>query len=142
MTTEPCEWIVQRCLNAFGNEYEDWTPRNELMTREEMLEQLFVAELRFPKYQFRGHNVANERPFHTAKSDNQRAVSKTAQEVPSELDAPPSLLEAGATTNAGDEGRAYQPARPSFWRERAGLLCVSVLWVIVLAFGAVLLTKV
>jgi hypothetical protein len=57
------EWIIQRCLNAFRNEYEDWPGYCErLLTREEMLERLRECEARWPSYEFRGHNVVNQRP--------------------------------------------------------------------------------
>jgi hypothetical protein len=57
------EWIIQRCLNAFRNEYEDWLGYCErLLTREEMLERLRERETRWPDYEFRGHNVVNQRP--------------------------------------------------------------------------------
>ena len=57
------EWIIQRCVNAFTNTYEDWPGYCErLMTREEMLAALAACEERWPDYGFRGHNVANQRP--------------------------------------------------------------------------------
>ncbi|MEI6719944.1 MAG: hypothetical protein WCO67_04190 [Betaproteobacteria bacterium] len=59
------EWIIQRCINAFENEYEDWPGYSErLMTREEMLAALQECDQRWPDYGFRGHNVANQRPGH------------------------------------------------------------------------------
>jgi hypothetical protein len=55
------EWIIQRCLNAFRNEYEDWPGYCErLLTREEMLERLRECETRWPDHEFRGHNVVNQ----------------------------------------------------------------------------------
>jgi len=60
---EPCEWIIQRCINAFRNEYQDWAPyANRLMTRTEMLQALEECSHKWPQYEFRGHNVLNQRP--------------------------------------------------------------------------------
>jgi hypothetical protein len=60
---EPREWIIQRCLNAFRNEYEDWPGYSErLMTKTEMLAALATCEATWPDYQFRGHNVINQKP--------------------------------------------------------------------------------
>lgn len=57
------EWIIQRCLNAVRNEYEDWPGYCEqLLTREEMMAALKECDERWPDYEFRGHNVANQRP--------------------------------------------------------------------------------
>ena len=57
------EWIIQRCINAFRNEYEDWPDYCErLMTREEMMIALKECEERWPDDEFRGHNVLNQRP--------------------------------------------------------------------------------
>lgn len=57
------EWIVQRCINAFRNEYEDWTGYCERpMTRDEMKAALAECAERWPEYGFRGHNVANQAP--------------------------------------------------------------------------------
>lgn len=57
------QWIIQRCINAFRNDYEDWPGYCErLMDREEMLQALKECEERWPDYEFRGHNVANQRP--------------------------------------------------------------------------------
>ena len=65
-------WIIQRCSNAFRNEYEEWPGYCErLMTRKEMLDTLSECEERWPEYEFRGHNVANQRPG----SDRLRVVS-------------------------------------------------------------------
>lgn len=57
------EWIIQRCINAFRNEYQDWPGYCErLMTRDEMMVALKECETRWPEYEFRGHNVPNQRP--------------------------------------------------------------------------------
>lgn len=56
-------WIVQRCINAFRNEYEDWPGYCErLMTRAEMLVALEECARRWPAHEFRGHHVLNQRP--------------------------------------------------------------------------------
>jgi len=60
---EPREWIIQRCIDAAKNTYEDWQPYAErLMTRTEMLQALETCETRWPEHEFRGHNVVNQRP--------------------------------------------------------------------------------
>ncbi|MHB8715603.1 MAG: hypothetical protein ACYC9H_06295 [Sulfuricaulis sp.] len=56
-------WIIQRCINAFRNLYEDWPGYCErLITRSEMLAALEGCERQWPEYEFRGHNVLNQRP--------------------------------------------------------------------------------
>jgi hypothetical protein len=60
-----------RCLDAAQNRYEDWPGYNErLMTRTEMLAALQACEERWPEHEFRGHNVAHQRPG----GDNLRSV--------------------------------------------------------------------
>jgi hypothetical protein len=60
---QPRAWIIQRCINAFRNEYEDWPGYCErLMTREEMLVALAECAERWPEHEFRGHHVLNQRP--------------------------------------------------------------------------------
>lgn len=55
-------WIIQRCINAFADKYENWPGYFErLMTREEMRVALEECNQRWPEYQFRGHNVRNQR---------------------------------------------------------------------------------
>ncbi len=50
------EWIVQRCINAFRNEYGDWSGYcARLMTREEMKAAFVECAERWPEYGFRGH---------------------------------------------------------------------------------------
>jgi hypothetical protein len=59
----PREWIIQRCINAFRNEYEDWPGYCErLMTREEMWSALGECNERWPEHEFRGHNVLKQKP--------------------------------------------------------------------------------
>ena len=55
------EWIIQRWLPE-DNLYEDW-PKGDgiLLTRPEMLKSLEKAERENPTFEFRGHNVANQR---------------------------------------------------------------------------------
>lgn len=56
-------WIIQRCINAFRDEYEDWPGYCETrMTRDEMKTALAECAERWPNYGFRGHNVANQPP--------------------------------------------------------------------------------
>lgn len=63
MNEQPRAWIIQRCINAFRNEYEDWPGYCErLMTREEMLVALSECAERWPEHEFRGHHVLNQRP--------------------------------------------------------------------------------
>jgi hypothetical protein len=57
------ERIIQRCINAYRDEYEDWPGYCErLLTREEMLVALRECDQQWPEHEFRGHNVANQRP--------------------------------------------------------------------------------
>jgi len=57
MKTEK-EWIIQRCINAFNNEYEDWTGYCEtLLSRDEMASKLKECELKWPEHEFRGHRI-------------------------------------------------------------------------------------
>jgi hypothetical protein len=57
------QWIIQRCINAFRNEYEDWPGYCErLLNRPEMMAALYECEERWPEHEFRGHNVANQKP--------------------------------------------------------------------------------
>jgi len=66
------EWIIQRCISAADNEYEDWPGYCEqLLTRQQMLTALKDCEDRWPDHEFRGHNVLNQRPG----SDRLRAVT-------------------------------------------------------------------
>jgi hypothetical protein len=54
------EWIIQRCINAFKNEYQDWPGyRERLLTREEMLVALKECDQLWPDYEFRGHKVVD-----------------------------------------------------------------------------------
>lgn len=64
MMSEPARaWIIQRCINAFRNEYQDWPGYCErLMTREEMRVALVECSARWPEHEFRGHHVLNQRP--------------------------------------------------------------------------------
>jgi hypothetical protein len=52
------EWIIQRCINAFKNQYQDWPGYCEcLLNREEMLVALKECDQLWPEYEFRGHKV-------------------------------------------------------------------------------------
>jgi hypothetical protein len=56
------EWIIQRCIQAFRDEYEDWPGYCEkLLTREEMKAALAECAERWPEYGFRGHKVESPR---------------------------------------------------------------------------------
>lgn len=51
-------WIVQRCIDAFTNHYENWPGYCEnAMTRGEMILALEDCSKKWPEDQFRGHNV-------------------------------------------------------------------------------------
>ena len=66
------QWIIQRCIDAFTNHYEDWPGYSEtLMTRDEMIEALNECGAIWPNFAFRGHNVVNQKPG----SDRVRSVS-------------------------------------------------------------------
>jgi len=57
------QWIIQRCISAARNLYEDWPGYCErLMTRNEMMEALKACEQKWPEHEFRGHNVVNQKP--------------------------------------------------------------------------------
>jgi hypothetical protein len=61
MTEANREWIVQRCINALRDEYEDWRGYCErLLTREEMKVALAECSRRWPNHEIRGHNVVNQ----------------------------------------------------------------------------------
>jgi hypothetical protein len=61
--SEERAWIIQRCISASRNQYEDWPGYCErLLSRAEMLSALQACEHRWPDYAFRGHNVVNQRP--------------------------------------------------------------------------------
>ncbi|MBS0357721.1 MAG: hypothetical protein JSS53_00405 [Proteobacteria bacterium] len=51
-------WIIQRCINAFKNQYEDWPNYCEkLMSCNEMLKALEECNQKWPAYEFRGHKT-------------------------------------------------------------------------------------
>lgn len=61
-TSEKRAWILQRCICAFRNQYDDWPGYCEhLLTRQEMLTALEECERQWPDLEFRGHNVLNQR---------------------------------------------------------------------------------
>ncbi len=56
---EPREWIIQRCINAFKNEYENQAGYCEkLMTRAEMMLALEACIKKYSRDEFRGHKVS------------------------------------------------------------------------------------
>jgi hypothetical protein len=62
MNEQTPEWIIQRRIHAFRDEYEDWPGYCErLLTREEMKAALAQCNERGTDYAFRGHNVVNQR---------------------------------------------------------------------------------
>lgn len=64
-------WIIQRCINASRNKYEDWPGYCErLLTYPEMLAKLKECERKWTQHEFRGHNVLNQHPG----ADRLRAV--------------------------------------------------------------------
>lgn len=51
-------WVIQRCINAWQNLYEDWPGYCEnLMTRDEMMNALKECNEKWLNYEFRGHRV-------------------------------------------------------------------------------------
>lgn len=51
------EWIIQRCIDAFKNQYEDWSGYCEKpMTRDEAMIALKECEEKW-SYEFRAHKV-------------------------------------------------------------------------------------
>lgn len=58
---EAKEWVIQKCNDAFTNNYENWPGYSEtLLTKEEMLKVLAECENKWPTLSFRGHNVINQ----------------------------------------------------------------------------------
>jgi hypothetical protein len=55
----PREWIIQKCIDAGKNHYEDWWPPHEapLLTRSEMLYALQECEQLWRDHECRGHKV-------------------------------------------------------------------------------------
>lgn len=53
-------WIIQRCINAFKDEYENWPEYSTPMSREQMIEALDECNEKWPEYEFRGHNVIRD----------------------------------------------------------------------------------
>jgi hypothetical protein len=50
-------WIIQRCIDAWTNHYEDWPGYCEPMNREDMMAALKACDDKWPAYEFRGHNI-------------------------------------------------------------------------------------
>jgi hypothetical protein len=51
-------WIIQRCIDAWTNHYEDWPGYCEHpMTRDEMVLALEECGTKWPNDEFRGHNI-------------------------------------------------------------------------------------
>jgi hypothetical protein len=61
-STDGKEWIVQRCINAFKNQYQDRPGYCErLLNREEMMSALRECDQLWPEFEFRGHKVVDSR---------------------------------------------------------------------------------
>lgn len=53
-------WIVQRCIDASTNRYEDWPGYCEQpMTHDDIMNALIECEEKWPDYSFRGHNITH-----------------------------------------------------------------------------------
>lgn len=52
------EWIIQKCNNAFKDDYEDWPPYDTPMTREEAANALKACAGKWPGFDFRAHRIA------------------------------------------------------------------------------------
>ncbi len=75
MDNQKREWIVQRCVSAAENDcwcgwltrgshfhYQDWPEYSKrLMTRDEMKTALAECSRKWPDFEFRGHNVVNQK---------------------------------------------------------------------------------
>ena len=58
-------WIIQRCIDAWTNHYENWQGYCEkLMSREEMMVALKECDEKWPEFEFRGHNTTHESVRH------------------------------------------------------------------------------
>lgn len=56
--SEERAWIIQRCIDAFTNHYENWSGYCEnFMTRSEMVSALEECGKKWPDDEFRGHNI-------------------------------------------------------------------------------------
>lgn len=54
-------WIIQCCINAFKDQYENWPNYSEQpMTRDQMTRALKECNKKWPGYEFRGHNIKND----------------------------------------------------------------------------------
>lgn len=52
------KWVIQRCINAWTNQYENWPGFCEkTLTRAEMMTALKKCDKKWPEYEFRGHNI-------------------------------------------------------------------------------------
>jgi len=62
-TEQRKEWIIQKCKNAFKNDYEAWPEYDQPMTRDQMLEALEECNAKWPHLEFRGHKIATVYEF-------------------------------------------------------------------------------
>ena len=52
-------WIIQKCINASKDEYQDWPGYCEsTMLRDNMMQALKECNEKWPGYEFRGHNTS------------------------------------------------------------------------------------
>ncbi len=63
MKAEPREWIIQKCNNAFKNDYQVWEGYDQPMTRTEMMAALDECNEAWPHLEFRGHRVGSVHKF-------------------------------------------------------------------------------
>lgn len=49
-------WIIQRCIDAYKNQWEDWPEYSEPMTYDEMSRALKICS-QHSEYEFRGHRL-------------------------------------------------------------------------------------
>ncbi|BBO86813.1 hypothetical protein DSCO28_73790 (plasmid) [Desulfosarcina ovata subsp. sediminis] len=63
---EAREWIIQKCNDAFTNDYEDWEGFDNPMTRSEMIAALDKCNNTWPGFEFRGHRIRNISKLHQA----------------------------------------------------------------------------
>lgn len=60
---EPREWIIQKCNNAFTNDYEAWPGYDDPMTRSDMMAALDECQDKWPRHEFRGHRIGTVLPM-------------------------------------------------------------------------------
>lgn len=54
-------WIIQRCIDAWTNHYENWPGYCENpMSHDEMMQALKECDEKWLEYEFRGHNINHQ----------------------------------------------------------------------------------